>query len=286
MKLFTRFVLLLSFITTFVIAEPTFPELTGRVVDNASLLSSSQEQALTKLLQEHEEKTTNQVVVVTLPSLQGYTIEEYGYQLGRHWGIGQKGKDNGVLLIVAPNERKVRIEVGYGLEGVLTDKIAHDIIQDKILPFFKQKNYSKGIEFGTYQILYALKGEYQISKKSSQSKSEKAFQNFDDYFITGFIILFFVSMIVEYFMSGQEKSTRFYVAVGIATFASVIAFIIFWHIIIAAIAWIFTFIQIISGSSRSSGGWGSSGGYGGGSSFGGFSGGGGSFGGGGASGSW
>ena len=101
-----------------------FPELTGRVVDNAGLLSPAVEQALTEQLAAHEQATTNQVVVVTLPNLQGYTIEEFGYQLGRYWGIGQKGKDNGVVFLVAKAERKVRLEVGYGLEGVLTDALS------------------------------------------------------------------------------------------------------------------------------------------------------------------
>ncbi len=99
------------------LGRPQFPELTGRVVDNAGLLDPTEEQALADKLATEEQQSSNQVVVVTVPDLQGYPIEEYGYQLGREWGIGQEGKDNGVLLIVAPNERRLRIEVGYGLEG-------------------------------------------------------------------------------------------------------------------------------------------------------------------------
>src|SRR3972149_11166850 len=98
-------------------AEPTFPALTGRVVDDANLLSASDKAQLTADLKALEDKSSDQVVVVTVPSLQGFTIEDYGYQLGRHWGIGTKELNNGVLLIVAPNERKVRIEVGRGLEA-------------------------------------------------------------------------------------------------------------------------------------------------------------------------
>jgi uncharacterized protein len=96
-------------------AEPTFPTLSGRVVDDANLLSPEDEQTLTEELKQLEDKSSDQLVVVTLPSLQGYPIEDFGYRLGRHWGIGTAKLDNGVLLIVAPNERKVRIEVGYGL---------------------------------------------------------------------------------------------------------------------------------------------------------------------------
>jgi len=95
-------------------AEPTFPPLTGRVVDAANLLDPADEEVLTSDLKALEHKSSDQVVVVTLPSLQGYAIEDYGYRLGRHWGLGTKQLSNGILLIVAPNERKVRIEVGRG----------------------------------------------------------------------------------------------------------------------------------------------------------------------------
>lgn len=95
-------------------AAPTFPELTGRVVDRASLLPRDVETRLEAVLKKHEDMTSNQVVVVTIHSLESRTIEEYGYQLGRHWGIGQADKDNGVLLIVAKNDRKMRIEVATG----------------------------------------------------------------------------------------------------------------------------------------------------------------------------
>ncbi len=105
-------------------SEPKFPPLTGRVVDDAGVLNASTRGELTDMLAEHERATGEQVVVVTLESLQGYPIEDYGYQLGRHWGIGQKGTNTGALLIVVPKERKVRIEVGYGLEGMLTDTAA------------------------------------------------------------------------------------------------------------------------------------------------------------------
>src|SRR5262245_10733167 len=102
----------------------TFPELTGRVVDEANVLDQPTRTALEQKLADFEAKTTGQLVVVTLKSLQGTSIEDYGYQLGRHWGIGQKEKNTGVLLIVAPNERKVRIEVGYGFEGTLSDAVS------------------------------------------------------------------------------------------------------------------------------------------------------------------
>jgi uncharacterized protein len=153
-----------------VLAAPKFPELTGRVVDGAGLLSGTARAALDEKLAAHEAQTTNQVVVVTLTSLQGYDIADFGYQLGRHWQIGQKDRNNGVLLIVAPQERKVRIEVGYGLEGSLTDVLSHDIIQSRILPHFRQGNYEAGIVAGVDAILKAIEGTYEPAPARSDSK--------------------------------------------------------------------------------------------------------------------
>ena len=137
----------------------TFPALTGRVVDGAGLLAPADRASLTASLVDLEAKTTDQLVVVTLKSLQGTTIEDYGYQLGRRWGIGQKDKDSGVLLIVAPTERKVRIEVGYGLEGTLTDAATKLIIENAILPAFKTGDFAGGIKSGTDQIIQLLRGD-------------------------------------------------------------------------------------------------------------------------------
>lgn len=150
-------------------AQPDFPSLSGRVVDQAEILRSSAERAITEQLQAHEAETTNQVVVVTLRSLQGYSIEDFGVRLGRHWGIGQEGRDNGVLLIVAPNQRKVRIEVGYGLEGDLTDALARTIIDTEILPDFRRGNLERGVRAGTDAILAAIAGTYEAPTRSTGS---------------------------------------------------------------------------------------------------------------------
>ena len=116
-----------------------FPKLTGRVVDSANLLSPADEGELTQKLEALETASTRQLVVVTTPDLQGYDIADYGYRLGRAWKIGQDESNNGTLLIVAPNERKVRIEVGYGLEPILTDALSSVIIQTQILPRFRDE---------------------------------------------------------------------------------------------------------------------------------------------------
>lgn len=138
-------------------AEPSFPALTGRVVDEAHLLDATSIAQLSQMLAAHEQASGGeQVVVVTLPDLQGMSIEDYGYQLGRHWGIGQRGKDNGALLIVAPQARKLRIEVGYGLEERLTDAQSSVIINSIITPAFRRGEFSQGIVQGTAAIIQVL----------------------------------------------------------------------------------------------------------------------------------
>jgi uncharacterized protein len=141
-------------------AAPEFPPLTSRVVDQAGLLSERDQAELEAALARFEEATTNQLVVATLGSLQGLPIEDYGFQLGRHWGIGQAEKDNGALLIVAPEEREVRIEVGYGLEGELTDALSRTIIETEILPRFRQGDFAAGIRAGVAAMIRALGGSY------------------------------------------------------------------------------------------------------------------------------
>ena len=144
------------FLWTAAAAAPTFPALTGRVVDGANILSAQTRASLTAKLEALEAKTSRQLVVVTVPSLQGYEIEDYGYQLGRVWGIGEKGRDNGVLLIVAPNERRVRIEVGYGLEGVLTDALSTVILQAQVLPRFRTGDFEGGVVAGSDALIEQL----------------------------------------------------------------------------------------------------------------------------------
>jgi uncharacterized protein len=229
-------------------AAPTFPALTGRVVDDANLLSAADKQELTAQLKALEDKSTDQLVVVTLPSLQGYTIEDFGYQLGRHWGIGTAKLDNGVLLIVAPNERKVRIEVGYGLEPILTDALSKIIIDNAILPRFRAGDYAGGVKDGVRDIALVLLGD-----AAEVEERAKARYDADEPAIDWFTILFWLAifLLITYWTYNQPPTTSTVRRGGKS-----------------------------GRSSWSGGGW-SSGGRGGG-----FSGGGGSFGGGGSSGSW
>jgi uncharacterized protein len=152
----------------------TFPALTGRVVDQAGLLDATARAALTESLADLEAKTTDQLVIVTLKSLQGTSIEDYGYQLGRRWQIGRKDKNNGALLIVAANERRVRIEVGYGLEGTLTDALTKYIIETSILPRFKAGDLPGGIKRGTEQIVQVLTGDPERLTRAAAQYASKA----------------------------------------------------------------------------------------------------------------
>ena len=137
-------------------ATPKFPALSGRVVDDARILSPDTRSRLAQLLEAFERDTKRQVVVATVTDLQGQAIEDYGYQLGRFWGIGEKGKNTGAILLVAPKTRQVRIEVGYGLEGELTDAISRQIIEQDIVPQFRGGNFDAGVIAGTLGMLRAL----------------------------------------------------------------------------------------------------------------------------------
>ena len=141
------------------LAAPNYPELTGQIVDNANLLSPDDRAAILAELQALEGKSTDQVAVVTVKSLEGYAIEDYGIGLARKWQIGQKDKDNGIVLIVAPNERKVRIEVGRRLEPVMTDTMSKIIITNAMLPKFRRGDYPGGIRDGVRDIKDVLLGD-------------------------------------------------------------------------------------------------------------------------------
>ena len=162
-SLLTFFILFACLLPNQANAAIQLPELTGRVVDNANMLDEQEEQRLTALLKKHEDATTNQVVVVTVPDLGGNDIEDYSYQLLHHWGVGQD-VDNGVLLVVAKKERKMHIEAGLGLEDTLTDAICANIIDATIMPRFKRGRFGAGIEDGVTGIIDTLDGKYQMKK--------------------------------------------------------------------------------------------------------------------------
>ena len=277
----------LAFFLLFTLQAATvFPALSGRVVDEAALLSPAQRAALTAELAGLESATTNQLVVVTLKSLQGYDIADYGYRLGRYWGIGQKGKDNGVLLIVAPNERKVRIEVGYGLEGVLTDYLCKQIIEGSILPAFKKGDYAGGITAGTSAIISRLSGRggAPTPPNTPPVTSDDPLPK-DMLFFLGFIFII-AATIVSTVIDAEGNAVR---SAVVAFFPTAVLYALMRDVFAAIFVFVFIFLMAYARKRGQFSGFGSGdGGFGGGSfgGGGGFSGGGGSFGGGGASGSW
>lgn len=254
----------------------TFPPLSGQVVDAAGLLNPAQKAALVAQADEIEKASTRQFIVATIPDLQGYPIEDYGYQLGREWKIGQKDANNGILLIVAPNERKVRIEVGYGLEPIMTDALSSQIIRNTILPKFKAGDLPGGIMAGAAEIAEQMKlpleaGEARAAalvKKKPRSKNSAG-----DWVIAIIImtVIFFVVLLPILF--GRSRGRRY----RSDNVAGAVGEVLLW-----------TALNSLSNSGGRSSGWGGGGGSdwggGGGSDWGG--GGGGSFGGGGSSGSW
>ena len=149
-------------------AAPVYPELTGRIVDNANLLRPEDKAQIESELKSLEATSTDQVAVVTVNSLDGYAIEDYGIGLARKWAIGQKDKDNGVVLIVAPNERKVRIEVGRRLEPMLTDTMSKLIIENAILSQFRRGDFSGGIRDGVRDIKAVLLGDAEEVKQRAK----------------------------------------------------------------------------------------------------------------------
>ncbi len=134
------------------------PYLTGRVTDNAQILSAEARESITARLKAHEEKTTNQIAVLTVPTLGGVNIEDYAASVFEAWKLGQMGKKNGILLLVAPLERRARIEVGYGLEGYINDGLAGGIIHNTLTPYFKKEDYDSGIEHSVREIIVLLEG--------------------------------------------------------------------------------------------------------------------------------
>jgi uncharacterized protein len=141
-------------------AAPHYPSPTGYVTDAANVIDASSRQTLEQQLSDFEKKTSMEIAVATVPSLEGETVEDYAVALFKQWSIGKKGKDNGILLLVAPVEHKVRIEVGYGLESVLPDGLCGQIIREDMTPLFRQQRYGDGIIAGVQSIQKVLQGQY------------------------------------------------------------------------------------------------------------------------------
>ena len=173
-------------------AELSFPALSGRVVDAANILPADRRAALEARLKAYEEKTSDQVVVATVPSLQGTTVEDFANRLFRHWKIGQAKTNNGVLLLVAPTERKVRIEVGYGIEGALTDALSRVVIASAITPRFKEGDYAGGVAAGLDGILSILSKDAEEWQRRPEVREDQVDPTQVVVFIALFLIVLFV----------------------------------------------------------------------------------------------
>jgi uncharacterized protein len=268
---------------TFVaLADVAVPPLTGRVVDQTATLSADQVATLEQTLKSFEDRKGSQLAVLIVPTTQPETIEQYGLRVVEQWKLGRKKVDDGALLLIAKNDRKLRIEVGYGLEGALNDATSKRIIDEIITPKFRSGDFAGGISDGVDRILKVIDGEPLLAPKPEGELPD-------------------LSAIGEYFpflFIGTLMAGGFFRAIFGRLLGALIAGggigIVMWFLIgtlpLAGIAALVVFVltligdaMISSGGGRSSGGGFSSGGS---SSSGGFSGGGGSFGGGGASGSW
>ena len=223
------------------------PRLKGRVNDYAGILSASTESSLDASLSNLESTDSTQIVVLTIPSLKGDSLEDFSIRVAEKWKVGQKEHDNGAILLVSKNDRKLRIEVGYGLEGKMTDLISGRIIRDIVIPNFKTGNYDRGVSDGVQAMIAVVKGEFKETSKPKSSSRDSGSSAFP--FII-FVIIIFINFLSRFRRYGRHGRGS-----GLG-----------WFIVGAA----------LSGGRRS-------GGFGGG---GGFSGGGGGFGGGGSSGSW
>jgi len=256
--------LLLALLLGFPALAQTFPPLTGRVVDQARLLSSDQAAQLETKLAALERQSGHQMVVATVASLQDQPIEDYGYKLGRAWGLGDKKGNDGLILLIAPTERKVRIEVGYGLEPIVTDALSSVIIQRQILPQFRNGDMAGGIVAGADALIQLL----QLPPDQAKAQADKlvADQRKEEKGGIPFSLIFWI--IVLAFIFGSSIVNRFG---GGRRYRGGTGPVVIWG---GGDHW----------GGGSGGGWGG-GGWGGGGG-GGFSGGGGSFGGGGSSGSW
>jgi uncharacterized protein len=217
--------------------------------DMVGLLSESQQAEIENSLRQYEDSTSNQISFLIISSLNGYPIEDYCYQVAQSWGIGQKDKNNGVLVCIAVNDRKVRIEVGYGLEPVIPDLAANQIIQNDIKPNFRAQAYYEGINGAINSLVKCVKGEFKAEKKKQHSGKNLKF-------LLLLIIVIVYLAVFRVKKISKSNNLPFWIALG----------------------------MLNSGGRRNSDFWGGNSGSAGGSSFGGF--GGGSFGGGGSSGSW
>ena len=257
------------------------PPLTARVTDLTSTLDAAQKQELESRLAQFEAKKGSQIALLLLPTTQPETIDQYAIRVAEAWKLGRKGVDDGVLLLIAKDDRTMRIEVGYGLEGVLPDAIAKRIIAETITPHFKNGDFYRGIAAGIEQMIAVVEGE-SLPPPRERSASSGGLQNFESILLIGFMLVMVVGGILRAIFG------RLPAAAMVGAGAGALAWFMAGPLLIAVVAGVIAFIFTLLGGNRGfiGGGLGGGGFGGGGFGGGGFGGGGGGFGGGGASGRW
>lgn len=271
-----RIIFLLYFLLTKSVLAVSFPQATGFVTDTANVINDQDQLVLENRLQSLDQSTGNQIAILTIPSLNGLTIEEYAQKIFENWQIGQKKLDNGLLILVSTGDRQVRLEVGYGLEGYITDARSGDIIRQQLGPEFKNNNYYQGLVLALDTIeSYLLAAPAAPSAQTTTSDSS----------FLSYLPLCFTFLI--YFSSFLARSKSFWAGGVIGLLIGLIFFSWTWSLVLGLIGLLLDFILSRNYKSLQSAGlstnfWHSSGGFKSSSSFGGF--GGGRSGGGGASG--
>ena len=187
------FAVITVLMTAFAFAAPNYPELTGRVVDQAGVFSADQNVILSNRLRDFETQSGHQMAVATVKSLEGNDIRAYGVELGRKWALGGKGKNDGVLILVAPTEHKVSIEVGYGLEGDLTDAISSVVISHAMVPKFKAGDYFGGVYAAIDDVQKVVGGQ---GAEVVQSAQQESAPQADVGSVIFFVIFFFIVLII------------------------------------------------------------------------------------------
>ncbi len=276
--------------TAFVLFALEVPQLKGRVNDYAGMLSRYTEHQIDDTLRQLEQTDSTQIVVLTIPSLQGENLEAFSIRVAEQWKIGRKGFDNGAILLIAKKERKIRIEVGYGLEGSLTDLVSGQIIRNVIVPQFRAGNIDQGIIEGVQAMVKVVRGEFTAATKTGPQKDPRT--GWHPGIFSLIVFLFLISLLgrLRRSLGAAAGGLMFpilgamFFNIGLLWILALIPLGIIGGLIISLLGSPLSFGHIHKSSGRNGAGW-----FGGGFSsggFGGFSGGGGGFGGGGASGGW
>lgn len=284
-KIWVRVALLALLLTGAAHAEVAVPPLAQRVTDLTATLDAGQTQTLESRLAAFEAKKGAQLAVLIVPSTQPETIEQYGIRVAEAWKLGRKGVDDGALLLVAKDDRTLRIEVGYGLEGALNDAAARRIVANTITPFFKRGDFYGGIKMGLSQMIAVIEGE-PLPAPPERGATSADFGNLESLLMVGFMLVVVAGSVLRALFGRLPAATL----IGFAS--AFLAWLIVAPLLVAGVVGAIAFFFTLAGGGRSHhgtgrpGGGGLGGGLGGGFGGGGFSGGGGGFGGGGASGRW